>query len=192
MDEIEKYVTELRHAVNAASMNYDVWHALTGEETHPKFVDAMNGYTLYFQTAIHAHFSALLMALYRAHEPRKDTLNVPGLVNTVRNTHPFPEELEKTVLRISAECEPLFRKVAILRNTVFGHKSKKITTKEAFEKAGVTPNELSAIVEYTKELLNEITLQWNQSSHAFNLSAKPDVERLLRDLQELREIRSNK
>ncbi|OOZ41314.1 hypothetical protein BOW53_04135 [Solemya pervernicosa gill symbiont] len=129
MDDINKYVTELRHAANIASLNYDIWRTFNGEETRPIFVDTMNTYTLYFQTAIHAHFAALLIALYRVHEPRSDTVNVPGLVKIVKESHPFSAEIKKTVLSIGAECEPLFRKVAILRNTVFGHKSKKICSK---------------------------------------------------------------
>jgi hypothetical protein len=75
---------------------------------------------------------------------------------------------------------------------VFGHQSAKLGTKEAFAKAGVSPNQLKELLEITKELLNEITHEWDQSVHAFNLGSGQSIVRLLDDLIALDEVRSKK
>jgi hypothetical protein len=80
----DKYVAELHHTVTVAALNYEVWWMYSSEDTRPEFVDAMNRYTIFFQTSIHAHFVALLVALYRLYETREDTYNIPSLLQLLR------------------------------------------------------------------------------------------------------------
>jgi hypothetical protein len=41
----------------------------------------MNRYHLFFSTSIHSHFVALIVALYRLYEKRRDTYNIPRLTD---------------------------------------------------------------------------------------------------------------
>jgi hypothetical protein len=54
-----------------------------------------------------------------------------------------------------------------------------------FKKASVTPNELRDLWDLTKKLINKITYALNKGSHAFNLAARKDAERMLSDLSSL-------
>jgi hypothetical protein len=76
--------------------------------------------------------------------------------------------------------------VSILRNKVFGHRSKARSVSEVFDEAGVTPNELRDLAEVTRTLLNTATLAWKDTAHAFNLSSRNDALRMLQDLKEAR------
>jgi hypothetical protein len=54
---------------------------------------------------------------------------------------------------------------------------------DAFKKAGVTPGDLRELISVTEELLNKFTLNYSDSTHAFNLSPKRDTFKLLEELK---------
>jgi hypothetical protein len=189
MDRISAYIDDLRHAVTIAGLNYEIWWIYVEEETRKKYIDSMNKYPLFFQTSLHAHFAALVIALYRLYENNTKTVNIPGLLRIISNDHPFEEKSEEKIAELYEKAKPLFLKVAILRNNAFGHRSSKLTSKDAFAKAEITPNELKQLLETTKELLNEITTNFDNSFHTFNLGAGESVMQLLEDIKENRLIK---
>lgn len=191
-EEIQKYIDDLRQTVTTAGLNYEIWWTYKEKESRKMHVSAMNEYTVFFQTSIHAHFVALLVALYRLYETRTDTVNIPGLIKLLKDHNGISSDTLDKVETMYDEVKPLWIKVSVLRNSAFGHLSNKFSISEVFIKAGVTPDELRDVIEKTKELLNEITHEWDKSIHAFNLGGVEDTNRLLEDLRELREIRSNK
>jgi hypothetical protein len=180
---IERYVKELRHTATTAGFNYDIWWVYKGSRTRPKYTKTMNRYGLYFQTAIHAHFVALLVELYRLYETRSDTFNIPSLLRLLKTEAQVPSATLRSLDMRYAEAKPLWVKVNILRNKAFGHQSTAHTTAEIFKEAAATPNDLRDLVKKTKKLLNEITLAVARTTHAFNLEAKEDTLRLLEDLK---------
>ncbi len=76
----DEYIGELRHTVSVAVLNYDIWWVYKSDRTRPQYVDTMNRYRIFFTTSLHAHFVALIVALYRLYEKRRDTHNIPGLI----------------------------------------------------------------------------------------------------------------
>lgn len=181
--DIETYISELRHTVTMASLNYEIWWIY--KEKRPEYVDTMNRYTLFFQTSIHAHFVAMLVALYRLYETRKDTYNIPELLCRLRKENSLKEEVLNELDNMYQELKPLWIKVNILRNKAFGHRSTDYTFEEVFEETSVNPDELRDLVEGTKRLLNALSHAWDRSSHAFNLEVQDDTIRLLDDLKSL-------
>ena len=77
-------INELRQSATQASLNFEVWWAFKNDENRPAFVETMNRYPAYFQTAINAHFIALLLPIYRIFETRTDTHNLRGLLSSLR------------------------------------------------------------------------------------------------------------
>lgn len=180
--DVNFFISELRHSVTTASLNYDIWRVYNGEETRPKYIGVMNRYNLFFHTSLHAHFVALLIALYRIYETRKDTCNIPTLLQHLRDQEKIdPEEIE-CFYEIYDKAKPLWIKVSVLRNMAFGHRSNALTTAEIFQKAKVTPNELRNLVDLTKELLNAVSTVAIKNSHAFNLEATSPTVDLLENL----------
>lgn len=176
-------IKELQDAVTTAGLNYEVWWIFRGTETRPKYVDVMNRYRLYFHAAIGAHFVAMLMALYRLYETRTDTHNIPNFLDRLGVDGALkPEDLAQLRKRY-ATAKPLWVKVSILRNKVYGHRALDLDIEEAFNEAGVTPFDFRDLVAQTKELLNELTQRLRDSTHAFNLSATHDTVRLMEALK---------
>lgn len=188
-----KYIEELQHTAVVAALNYEIWWTYKEKESRAKYVNVMNVYTLFFQTSIHAHFVALLMALYRLYETRDDTFNVPGLLALLEKCHDFPSDVLAELKQLSGEAKKLWIKLCILRNEAFGHRSKKYSVADAFKRAKVKPKELRELIEKTEDILNKARYPLDRGSYAFNLrsAAAEHTTRLLDDLKELKELRSD-
>jgi hypothetical protein len=78
-------IEELRQTTTRAILNFEIWWVYKSSDTRPKYVGVMNEYQPFFVTAIHAHFVALLVALYSLYETRPDTHNVPQLLNGLKS-----------------------------------------------------------------------------------------------------------
>ncbi len=184
--DISNYVEELRLTMIGAGLNYDIWRVYTNPDTRKEYLRTMNRYPLFFTNSIHAHFVAMLVALYRVYETRPDTYNIPALLKHVQTEKILPEHVVAKLQKKYEEAQPLWKKVSILRNNAFAHKTVKRTYDEIFKRASVTPDELRDLIKDTKALLNEFTHAWKKDFHAFNLNATDDTKALLEDLKSIK------
>jgi hypothetical protein len=122
--------------------NYEIWWVYKSTDTRPKYDETMMKYPLFFQTGIHAHFVGPLVALYALYEKRADTYNIPAFIKLIMNSGAVSGDALDEVNTIYRRTQPLWKKVSILRNKAFGHRSRAHTVPEVFQEAGVTPNEL--------------------------------------------------
>lgn len=188
-ERINQYIKELQNAITVAGLNYEIWWVYKEKESRKRFVDTLNAYPLFFQTSLHAHFVAMIIALYKLFETRQDSVNVPQLVKIMKDKGSVSEiDIQKIENEI-AQIKPLWVKVSILRNKLFGHKSNAFDNEEIWKEAKVTPNEFRKLIDVSKKILNQLTSVWNKSGHAFNLSSKEDTIELLEDLKKLNEER---
>jgi hypothetical protein len=187
--EIEKIIRELQHAIKVAKLNYEIWWVYKEKNSHMRFVDVLKKYPRYFETSLHAHFVAMIISLYRLYEPRKDTMNLPQLVRLLKKHSALSTQEIRSMESDINSIKPLWQKVCILRNNMFGHRSSKLDDDDVWKKASVTPNQFRRLIDDSKGILNRITRLWARSSHAFRLSATRDAVRLLEDLKRLNEER---
>jgi len=185
--EIEKIVRELQHAIKVAKLNYEIWRVYKEKSSHLRFVDVLKKYPRYFETSLHAHFVAMIISLYRLYETRKDTMNLPQLVRLLKKHSTLPTQEIKSMESDIDSMKPLWQKVSMLRNNMFGHRSNKLNDDDVWKKASVTPNQLKKLIDDSKEILNKIKRLLDRSSHIFNLSATHDTVRLLEDFKRLNE-----
>jgi hypothetical protein len=188
-DEIQKNVKELQHAITVAGLNYEIWWVYKEKESRKRFVDTLNAYGLFFQTSLHAHFVAMIVSLYRLYETRKDTINLSQLIKLLKNKSSIPSHEIRRIESEIKQIKPLWVKVSVLRNNMFGHRSNALDHEGVWKEANVTPNQLKKLIDETKRILNEMTSLWDRSSHAFNLTATEDTIKLLEDLKRLNEER---
>jgi hypothetical protein len=184
-NEIEKNVRELQHAIRVAKLNYEIWWVYKEKNSRKRFEAVLNDYPLYFETSLHAHFVAMIISLYRLYEIRKGTINLPQLLRLLRKHSTISDQEIKSMESDINNVKPLWKKVSILRNNLFGHRSSKLADDDVWIKASVTPNQFKKLVDDSKGLLNRMTRLWDKRSHAFNLSATSDTVRLLEDLKRL-------
>ena len=189
-EKINTYIDDIRHAATVAELNYEIWW--TYKEKRADIVNILDTYEMFFQTSIHAHFVALLVALYRIYEKRIDTINIKELLKLLDKTKSLSPEQKREVENILTEANILWIKISILRNEAFGHRSNKNSVSDAFKKAGITYDEIKNLIDLTKLIINKISHYYQRSTHAFNLGATNSLMELLNDLKELSELRSIK
>ncbi len=105
--DIGSYISELRHTVTVAGLNYEIWWVYKSKDTRPKYEKTLNQYSLFFSTSIHAHFVAVLLALYRLYETRKDTYNIPQLLITAKSGSQFTSDDVAKFETLYAQAKPL-------------------------------------------------------------------------------------
>ena len=187
--EIQNSVQELQQAITASRLNYEIWWIYKEKENRKCYVDILNTYPLFFQTSLHAHFVAMIVSLYRLYETRKDTVNLPQLIKLLKTQDSIPnEKLERIEFEIK-KIKPLWVKVSVLRNKMFGHRSNVLDHGAIWKEAKVKPDQLKQLIDESKRILNEITLLWNRSPDDFNRSSTEDTLNLLKDLKQLRELK---
>lgn len=180
---------ELHNAIIVAQLNYEIWWTYKEKQSRKRFVDILNAYPLFFQTSLHAHFVGMIIALYRLFETRNNSVNMPQLMDLLEKEGSIPESEVNRFKNEIKTIRPLWVKVSILRNNLFGHRSNALDNNEIWKKAKVTPNEFKKLIDESKKVTNEITSLWDRSGHAFNLSATEDTVELLGDLKKLNEER---
>lgn len=144
---LELYIGALRKTVVQAKLNYGIWWIYKSEETRSQYVDVLNRYPLFFQTSLHAHFVALVIALYRLYETRSDTYDFYQLLRLLdREDNCDKGELAKIKARYQLEALPLWRKICPLRNKVVAHLTIEKEVGEVFSQANITYDEIAGLV----------------------------------------------
>jgi hypothetical protein len=204
MDKIKLYIENLHYTIVVASLNFDVYRDLTSDKTRPQYVDIMNAYLDFFEASIHAHFVAVVVALYRLYEKRskKDTYNISDLIKLIEKQGALSKVKITEVKQIYKYAEPIWEKICILRNNCFAHLSVKSSIKEFFKKAGLKPKDVGKLIDLSEEILNIISYEiagntfvskksQRDTNYFLGLKDVPSVTvSLLNDLKEYQKIRS--
>jgi len=189
--EIDKYIYELRQTISVASLHYEVWWVFKDKGVCQEYIKTANQYSLFFKTTIQANFVATVIALYRIYETRTDTYNIKELFKRLKRSRFSTNKLNE-LEELYRQVKPLWLKIKTLRNEAFGHRNNQLSVSKVFEKARVKPSEFKKLMELTKNILNIVSYEWDQSTHAFNLGSKASTKNLLQDLKKYHELRSNK
>jgi hypothetical protein len=182
---IENHIKSIQDTIIAAEHNHDIWWIYRSKDTRPKFIDVMNTYLAFFQTSIHAHFVAMVIALYRLYETRRDTISLSRLLKVLDRDHPLSEDAKNRVTDLMQKAKPLWIKIGIVRSEVFAHLSDGEGIEDSFKKADLKYRDFKDLIELSKTIINVITQDYNRNTHAFNLAAEFDTKALLTDLLNL-------
>ena len=191
-EKIDNHIKSLRDTITAAEHNHDIWWIYKSKDTRPKFIDVMNSYLSFFQTSIHAHFVAMVIALYRLYETRPDTISLPQLLKVLNSDHLLSDDAMNRVSELMQKAKPTWIKVGIIRSEVFAHLNDERNTEESFRKADIKYRQFKELIDLSKTIINVITQDYNRNTHAFNLSAEFDTKTLLTDLLSFRNQKNGK
>lgn len=177
-DKITQYAKELTDTLVVASLNYDIWWVYREKNNREQYLDILKRYPRFFQTSIHAHFAALVIALYRLFDC-SSTCNIPDLFKSLTDENALEPNTLNRIEENLSEAKRLWKKITIIRNNVFAHRSNEYSVEEFFKKAHITPDEMKRLMELSNILINDIT----NITYFNDLSATEDTKRLLDDLK---------
>jgi hypothetical protein len=145
----------------------------------------MNRYLSFFKTSIHAHFVAMIIALYRLYETRHDTINIPQLIGLLEHHYPLSKAAVNRINGMMGQAKPIWIKVDIIRSEIFAHLTNERNIGETFKKADIKYGQFKELIELSKKITNAIGQDYNGNTHAFNLRSKADTISLLSVLTDL-------
>lgn len=176
---LREHVAAVHQTLVRASMNYDIWWTYKSKDTRLVYAKTMNEYVAFFSSSIHAHFLAYVAAMYAMHETRKDTHNCSQILKLLATEPGVRSQQVSDVKALLAEAKPIWLKVGVLRNEVFGHLDANTSSSAAFAKAAVKPNDLARLLELSKQILNTVRAAVDGDRHSYNMTAREDTIRLL-------------
>jgi hypothetical protein len=184
--QILNHIAELENTIIVAGLNYDIWWGYKNK-FRKQLLNADDHYPLFFQTSLHAHFIALIIALYRLFEKRTDTVNFYSILDILQQSSQFTQKDIENIMRRIERLKPLWIKIGILRNKVFGHRTNKFDI-TPWQQASISANEIRKLIKDAQKLLNHISQKWDRNTFAFNLSATSDTRQLLEDIWKFRKL----
>ena len=186
---VQNHIKNLWDTVITAEHNHDIWWIYKSKDTRSKFLETMNDYVSFFQSSIHAHFVAMIIALYRLYETRRDTINIPRLLQLLEQHHSLSDDAVTSINDLIAQAKPIWIKVGIIRSDIFAHLTNERSIEESFDKAEIKYGQFKELIELSKKITNAIGQGYNRNTHAFNLTSEIDTKALLTDLWNYRDLK---
>lgn len=183
---IINHIEQLEHTIIVAGLNYDIWWGYKNK-FKKQLLNADDHYPLFFQTSLHAHFIALIMALYRLFERKSDTVNFYSILELLEQTSTFTQKDIENIGRRISRLKPLWIRIGILRNKVFEHTTNDFDI-NPWQQASISANQIKKLITESQKLLNHISQKWDRNTFAFNLSATSDTRQLLDDIWKFRRL----
>ena len=149
----------------------------------------MNKYDMHFHTAIHAHFVAMIIPLYRMYETRGDTFNIPRFVDRLFDDDVISQtDHDELIGDFQNIIKPHWIKISIIRNEALGHHAINQTMEAVFKRADAKNVIFEEIISYTKDILVRLAQILSYSNFCFDCNSRSDTLKLLKDLKKLNEL----
>ena len=162
---------------------FSVWRAFTNPQNLATFEPTIQRYPLFFDSVDRATFAGVIVALYRIYDGRPKSKSLRQLYADANSLNIMAPQIAQRAADLELDIQNTWKKVCILRSNVFGHRSAKLSPDLAFEKAGLTPDDLAAMIKNGQRLFNCIYRTLTPGPYVFLLSATDEVTDLMARLQ---------
>lgn len=179
---IGKYVKNISELIIKTNMNYEIWWELSGTNI-PKYVSLLNQEKHFWISTINAHYSNLIICLYKLFDKNNDTVNLMKLQKVVKKNKIFKDKEFNALISEYKKASFIWEKVKILRHNLYAHNSLKfVDYKDVYKKANVTPDEFKELIELSIKIIDIIYGKSHNSSILFCISAIEDTHSVLKKL----------
>jgi hypothetical protein len=165
-----------------ARKTYEAWWNLRNTKVWSRYLHAMNVYSEYFRVAVHSHFVAMLMALFRLYDTDRRALSLPRLVAALQSEPAVPRAVRLTAERSVARSQPTLDKMRVLRDKVFAHHDRAYSHERAFREAKLTGNEVRRILDRSLRAVNLLMEVRGKGTYSFGCHTQKHLLRMLDDL----------
>jgi AbiU2 len=134
--------------LTVAKAAYDVWWTYIGEGTRD--LEAVNEFPTFFRYDEEANFRAMIVSVHTLFDDTPGTLTVKSLIKAL------PADVAKPIERKYVPLKQAAKKVGVLRHNWIAHRNAAKSDKTIFAEAGLKPDDVGALIEGTREVLNLI------------------------------------
>lgn len=131
MIDYEREFSEVSDTLVTAYQNWEIWWLYKSER--PKYVDVMNNYLTFFTNSIHAHWVALVMAVWCLIDEKN--LSLISLYRKMCNNNSIKDDIRKDIENRITGISHIIKGITIIRHNVVAHISNQIDSDVAFAKA---------------------------------------------------------
>ena len=185
MDTLDEQLDELVQSMMTARANYDIWWIYKNDTDRQKYINALNEFPEFFRVGIHAHFVAMIMALYKLYDKRADVISIPTLLTEAAKHSWIPSQLISSITLKIDEIEVIFKKLKTLRHKLFAHRDKNIDYKQLFADVAITYDEIRLFIDHTLCILNKLLYNKRRTNIEFPTFAVEDTYKLLETLRQI-------
>lgn len=136
-------------------------------------------YPTFMRASEDAHLGHAVVLLYSLQETRHDTANFSQLRRLIESEASAPVPPNPKLEDILAKAKPLWVKVGIVRNQVFGHRSAERSRDECFEIAKITPNNLADLARLYEDAINTVSIARGEPTWKPLMDVGPDLKKVL-------------
>src|SRR2546425_2339978 len=153
-DELDANLEALRQDVHRARMSWEAWWSMKDRRYRGKYNKVFDEYSDYFAVAIHSHFSALVLALWRLHDPDAPAINLQTLSGRMGLRQDIPVETLREYRNRLRSVRTLVAGLHTIRHKFFAHRNPGYTVEQAFKEANLKYGDLRRLVDTSTASLN--------------------------------------
>jgi HEPN superfamily AbiU2-like protein len=119
-----------------------------------RYNETFSDYSDYFTVAMHSHFSALVLALWRLHDPDAPAISLQTLPGRMGLRPAIPVEMLRTYRDRLRPVRTIVTGLHTIRHKFFAHRDPGYTVEQAFKEAGLKYGDLKKLVDASAASLN--------------------------------------
>jgi hypothetical protein len=139
-------------------------------------------YSEYFGVAIHSHFTALVLALWRLFDPASDVISLKTIRSRIGPRQDFPQAVLRSYTSGIRFADPLLKKLEIVRHKFLAHRDAAYTIERTFKEADFKYGDLATLVDSALKLVNVLRAERGRGSYRFPNRTSANLVRLIRCL----------
>jgi hypothetical protein len=164
--------------LTVARASFDIWMEVASAETRSAHFDIMNEYPDFFRFDEEAHFRAALLNLHILHDRSSGTITLARLAKAA----PISKCDADQVTGLIDPLNGIVKKVCVLRNCLYAHRSAAFKYNDAFKAANLTRNEIQRLLEESENVFNLLAKKTGCEAYHPPEFPRSNVRQLLRDL----------
>lgn len=135
-----------------AQIHFDLWWLTASREGRAEYA-AIEDHWEHLRFLQHGQLVAVVGEVHALLDADKRTISLPIIVDEIERHQRLNLAKARTALTLA---RPIFRKLRILRNNVFAHRTARKSYDAMFLDAGMTTDQLRQLIELCTEVTNEI------------------------------------
>ena len=180
--ELDRNLEALREEVWRARVCWEAWWVMKGRRYRGKYHSVFEQYSDYFKVAIHSHFTALVMAIWRLHDSDPPGISLQTITGRIG---PRPDIAQETLQQYRGRIRsirPLVVGLETIRHKFLAHRDPAYTVERAFREANLKYRDLRRVVDNSLDLVNILLRARRLGSLSFDNSITADTVRVIRRL----------
>lgn len=181
-EELDRGLEALREEVWRAHACWEAWWIMRGRRYRGKYSSVFERYSDYFKVAIHSHFSASVLAVWRLHDPGSGAVSLQTVSGRMGPRPDIPQETLREYRRRLCSIRPVVSGFETIRHKFLAHRDPGYTVERAFREANLKYRDLGRVVDASLGLVNLLLRARRLGPLSFDNSVTADTVRVIRRL----------